>query len=145
MCSFAHVLSKATCEWRENPGSDSTHCSTPADPEVVYKKLPPVCTSGGAFLRKFARLSNGEGGDDRDRQWKCAFCLTRDGRVVKVQRTIFSECFYVLALDELSRVTGDHDMQVDHQRPSLFRKGAELGARLLPIVITVRSSWRPSR
>lgn len=64
-----------------------------------------VC-SGGVFLRKFARVSSGSD------QWKCAFCLTRDGKAVKVQRTIFSECFYILALDELSRVTGDKDMQV---------------------------------
>lgn len=59
--------------------------------------------AGGAFLRRFARVS----GD-----WKCAFCLTRDGKPVKIQRTIFSECFYILAMDELSRVTGDTDMQV---------------------------------
>lgn len=62
---------------------------------------------GGAFLRRFARVSGGCGGD-----WKCAFCLTRDGKPVKIQRTIFSECFYILAMDELSRVTGDTDMQV---------------------------------
>lgn len=43
---------------------------------------------------------------------KCAFCLTKDGKAVKVQRTIFSECFYVMAMDELSRVTGDRVMQV---------------------------------
>lgn len=122
--------------------SDTPHCATPADPEAAYKQLPPVCTSGGEFLRKFARLSNVDGGD---RQWKCAFCLTRDGRVVKVQRTIFSECFYVLALDELSRVTGDHDMQVDRQRPGLIWKGEELSARLSLIVVTVLSSWRPNR
>lgn len=88
----------------------SDRALTPAGPHAVHKQLLRVCTSGGEFLRKFARLSGGEGGE---RQWKCAFCLTRDGRVVKVQRTIFSECFYVLALDELSRVTGDKDMQVD--------------------------------
>lgn len=63
--------------------------------------------AGGAFLRRFARVSGGCGGD-----WKCAFCLTRDGKPVKIQRTIFSECFYILAMDELSRVTGDTDMQV---------------------------------
>lgn len=57
-------------------------------------------------MRKFARVSSSSG------QWKCAFCLTRDGKAVKVQRTIFSECFYVMAIDELSRVTGDKDMQV---------------------------------
>ena len=62
---------------------------------------------GGAFLRKFARVPGTSSG-----QWKCAFCLTRDGKAVKIQRTIFSECFYILAMDELSRVTGDEDMQV---------------------------------
>ncbi|KAM8830231.1 N-acylglucosamine 2-epimerase [Synchiropus picturatus] len=63
--------------------------------------------AGGAFLRKFARVSNSSG------QWKCAFCLTRDGKAVKVQRSIFSECFYVMALDELSRVTGDESMELE--------------------------------
>lgn len=57
-------------------------------------------------MRKFARVSNSSG------QWKCAFCLTRDGKALKVQRTIFSECFYIMAMDELSKVTGDKDMQV---------------------------------
>ncbi|KAL4622602.1 N-acylglucosamine 2-epimerase [Arapaima gigas] len=62
--------------------------------------------SGGEFLRRFAWTpSAGSPG-------KCAFCLTREGQPVKVQRTIFSECFYVMAMDELARVTGDHDMQV---------------------------------
>ncbi|XP_023862074.1 N-acylglucosamine 2-epimerase [Salvelinus sp. IW2-2015] len=63
--------------------------------------------SGGAFLRRFARIpSSGS-------PWKCAFCLTRDGKALKVQRTIFSECFYVMAMDELARVTGDKDMQAE--------------------------------
>ncbi|XP_049608102.1 N-acylglucosamine 2-epimerase [Syngnathus scovelli] len=66
--------------------------------------------AGGTFLRKFARVSSGDG------QMKCAFCLTRDGKTVKVQRTIFSECFYVMALDELSRVTGDTDMQLEAEK-----------------------------
>ncbi|KPP62349.1 N-acylglucosamine 2-epimerase-like [Scleropages formosus] len=62
--------------------------------------------SGGEFLRRFAWVpSAGSMG-------KCAFSLTRDGQAVKVQRTIFSECFYVMAMDELARVTGDREMQV---------------------------------
>ncbi|XP_012675569.1 N-acylglucosamine 2-epimerase [Clupea harengus] len=66
--------------------------------------------AGGAFLQRFALVpSSGSPG-------KCAFCLTRDGRAVKVQRTIFSECFYVMAMDELSRVTGDPDMQSDAEK-----------------------------
>lgn len=95
---------KAIQPWRENPAVTRT---------LFTSCCLPVCAPGGEFLRKFARLSNGGGEESGGRQWKCAFCLTRDGRVVKVQRTIFSECFYVLALDELSRVTGDQDMQVD--------------------------------
>uniref|UniRef100_A0A8C1WSK3 N-acylglucosamine 2-epimerase n=1 Tax=Cyprinus carpio TaxID=7962 RepID=A0A8C1WSK3_CYPCA len=62
--------------------------------------------SGAAFLQKFARVQASSGAG------KCAFCLTRDGRAVKVQRTIFSECFYVMAMDELSRITQDKEMQV---------------------------------
>ncbi|MED6293954.1 hypothetical protein CHARACLAT_015838 [Characodon lateralis] len=66
--------------------------------------------AGGAFLRKFARVSVS------GNQWKCAFCLTRDGKAVKVQRTIFSECFYIMAMDELSRVTGDKEMQMEAEQ-----------------------------
>lgn len=43
---------------------------------------------------------------------KCAFVLTRDGRPIKVQRTIFSECFYTMAMNELWRVTGEAHYQV---------------------------------
>lgn len=75
----------------------------------IITNVPLFCLylGGGAFLRKFARVPGTSSG-----QWKCAFCLTRDGKAVKIQRTIFSECFYIMAMDELSRVTGDEDMQV---------------------------------
>ncbi|KAF7651943.1 hypothetical protein LDENG_00103340 [Lucifuga dentata] len=66
--------------------------------------------AGGEFLKKHARVSGSSS------PWKCAFCLTRDGKAVKIQRTIFSECFYVLAMDELSRVTGDQDMQTEAEQ-----------------------------
>ncbi|TRY98414.1 hypothetical protein DNTS_004963, partial [Danionella cerebrum] len=59
------------------------------------------------FLQKFAQVQGSSSSK------KCAFCLTRDGRAVKVQRTIFSECFYVMAMDELSRITHDTQMQAD--------------------------------
>ncbi|XP_042523425.1 N-acylglucosamine 2-epimerase isoform X3 [Dipodomys spectabilis] len=55
--------------------------------------------AGGEFLLRCARVAPpGK---------KCAFVLTRDGRPSKVQRTIFSECFYTMAMNELWRVTGD--------------------------------------
>ncbi|KAL2103750.1 hypothetical protein ACEWY4_000618 [Coilia grayii] len=66
--------------------------------------------AGGAFLQRFARVPS------VGSPWKCAFCLTRDGRAVKVQRTIFSECFYIMAMDELARVTGDQDMQSEAEK-----------------------------
>ncbi|XP_078731160.1 N-acylglucosamine 2-epimerase [Lampetra fluviatilis] len=73
----------------------------------LYRELPRFRTpqileaakKGGEFLLRHARVSADSP--------KCAFVLTRDGRPVKVQRTIFSECFYVLAMSELGRATGD--------------------------------------
>lgn len=50
---------------------------------------------------------------------KCAFVLTRDGRPVKVQRTIFSECFYTMAMNELWRVTGEARYQVRGRKAAL--------------------------
>ncbi|EHB11654.1 N-acylglucosamine 2-epimerase, partial [Heterocephalus glaber] len=66
---------------------------------------------GGEFLLRCARVAPPE--------QKCAFALTRDGRPVKVQRTIFSECFYALAMDALWRVTGDARYQVLAPGPRL--------------------------
>ncbi|XP_069501517.1 N-acylglucosamine 2-epimerase isoform X2 [Ambystoma mexicanum] len=73
----------------------------------LYRKVPryhsadllQAALSAGEFLLRHARVSADS--------MKCAFVLTRDGKAVKVQRTIFSECFYTMAMDELWRVTGD--------------------------------------
>lgn len=77
----------------------------------LYRKVPrfrrpellQAAQEGGEFLLKHARVS--------PTSQKCAFVLTRDGRPVKIQRTIFSECFYVLGLDELGRATGERRYQ----------------------------------
>ncbi|XP_026909110.1 N-acylglucosamine 2-epimerase [Acinonyx jubatus] len=62
-------------------------------------ELLDAAKAGGEFLLRYARVAPpGK---------KCAFVLTRDGRPVKVQRTIFSECFYTMAMNELWRVTGE--------------------------------------
>ncbi|XP_060038882.1 N-acylglucosamine 2-epimerase isoform X2 [Erinaceus europaeus] len=62
-------------------------------------ELLEAAKAGGEFLLRFARVAPpGQ---------KCAFVLTRAGSPVKVQRTIFSECFYTMAMDELWKVTGD--------------------------------------
>ncbi|XP_068105859.1 N-acylglucosamine 2-epimerase [Hyperolius riggenbachi] len=71
----------------------------------LYRKLPrfhrpeilKAAIAGGEFLLAHARPSSDS--------LKCAFVVTRDGRAVKIQRTIFSECFYVMAMDELWRTT----------------------------------------
>ncbi|XP_040830534.1 N-acylglucosamine 2-epimerase isoform X3 [Ochotona curzoniae] len=63
--------------------------------------------AGGEFLLHYARVA--------PPAKKCAFVLTRDGRPVKVQRTIFSECFYTMAMNELWRVTGEARYQRDGQ------------------------------
>ncbi|MEJ1280605.1 renin binding protein [Cricetulus griseus] len=65
----------------------------------MHTPQPP----GGEFLLRFARVA--------PPAKKCAFVLTRDGRPVKVQRTIFSECFYTIAMNELWRVTKESRYQ----------------------------------
>lgn len=66
---------------------------------------------GGEFLLRYARVAPpGK---------KCAFVLTRDGRPVKVQRTIFSECFYIMAMNELWTVTGEARYQVGRRKAVL--------------------------
>ncbi|KAK9407628.1 N-acylglucosamine 2-epimerase [Crotalus adamanteus] len=77
----------------------------------LYRKVPrfqrpellQAAKAGGEFLLRHARVA--------PPSQKCAFVLTRDGRPVKIQRTIFSECFYVLGLDELGRATGESHYQ----------------------------------
>ncbi|XP_012668673.1 N-acylglucosamine 2-epimerase isoform X2 [Otolemur garnettii] len=68
-----------------------------------HSGLLDAAKAGGEFLLRYARVAPpGK---------KCAFVLTRDGRPVKVQRTIFSECFYTMAMNELWRVTGEGHYQ----------------------------------
>uniref|UniRef100_A0A8C6RXS3 N-acylglucosamine 2-epimerase n=1 Tax=Nannospalax galili TaxID=1026970 RepID=A0A8C6RXS3_NANGA len=61
--------------------------------------LLDAAKAGGEFLLRYARVA--------PPSKKCAFVLTQDGCPVKVQRTIFSECFYTMAMNELWRVTGE--------------------------------------
>lgn len=76
--------------------------------EAVYSKSSPSMhipqPPGGDFLLRYARVA--------PPAKKCAFVLTRDGRPVKVQQTIFSECFYTMAMNELWKATGEVHYQV---------------------------------
>ena len=64
------------------------------DPRPEWLEL---AASGGRFLRERCLLPGG----------RVPFSMTADGRAVYVQRKIFTECFYVLALAELSRAADD--------------------------------------
>ena len=63
----------------------------------------PWLTIGAEFLLKYAKDPVTH---------KCYLSLTRDGRPIKTQRSIFSECFYTLAMSELARATGDQKYKV---------------------------------
>lgn len=52
--------------------------------------------SGAEFLMKYAKLPNSQ---------KCYLVVARDGKPIKIQRSIFSECFYTLAMSEIARAT----------------------------------------
>lgn len=52
---------------------------------------------GLSFLRKCARLADG----------RVCFSLDREGQPKAIQRKIFSECFFLMALTEMHRATGE--------------------------------------
>ena len=80
-----------------------TYCRLYNETEKYHKKeILDVAKQGAEFLRR-----NGKRNDNR-----CYFCLTADGKPVKLQRTIFSECFYVMAMSELARATNDASYKV---------------------------------
>ncbi|XP_038067868.1 N-acylglucosamine 2-epimerase-like [Patiria miniata] len=72
----------------------------------LYNNLPKYHTpeilqaakKGGQFLMNYVKNPT---------TGKCYFTVTKEGKAVKVQRTIFSECFYMLAMSELARATND--------------------------------------
>ena len=43
---------------------------------------------------------------------RCYFATTEDGKPCKLQRKPYTECFYVMALAELYRATGEQSYQV---------------------------------
>ncbi|MEN9224756.1 MAG: AGE family epimerase/isomerase [Thermostichus sp. HHBFW_bins_43] len=64
------------------------------------------------FLRRFAY---------RPQDQRVYFCLSREGQPIYLQRKIFSECFYVMALAECSRLFGD---------PSLIQEAEQMFAAI---------------
>ncbi|KAG8554371.1 hypothetical protein GDO81_003774 [Engystomops pustulosus] len=94
----------------------------------LYRKVPRFhreellnsAVAGGEFLIAHARPSSDS--------LKCAFVVTRDGRAVKVQRTIFSECFYIMAMDELWRTT--HEEKYKRNGQAVLENVTEDGKEL---------------
>ena len=66
------------------------------------KDILDVAQKAAEFLRRYAKR------DDS----RCYFSLTADGKPVKLQRTIFSESFYVMAMAEIGRATGNKEYEV---------------------------------
>lgn len=52
--------------------------------------------SGGEFLLNHIK---------RPEDGRCYFQVTAEGQPIKIQRTIFTECFYVIAMAELARAS----------------------------------------
>ncbi|XP_033115461.1 N-acylglucosamine 2-epimerase-like isoform X2 [Anneissia japonica] len=65
-------------------------------PKYHTDQVLKAAIKGGEFLMKHVKDQNSA---------KCFFSVTKDGQPIKVQRTIFSECFYLLAMSELGRAT----------------------------------------
>lgn len=70
---------------------------------------------GADFLRKHART-----GEDRLRVF---FALRRDGSPHFLQRKMFSECFYIMAMAEYARATGDESARREAEElfPAVLR------------------------
>ena len=66
------------------------------------KDILEVAQKAAEFLRRYAKRHDS----------RCYFCLTADGKPVKLQRTIFSESFYVMAMSEIGRATGNKEYEV---------------------------------
>jgi N-acylglucosamine 2-epimerase len=95
-----------------------------------------AATTGATFLLQHARTEDGK---------RCYFSLTEDGRPLGIQRKIFSECFFVMAMYEYGKATGDikytqagldmfEYVLLYHDKPELLGRPQLSGdAKLLPL------------
>ena len=58
---------------------------------------------GGEYLLEHVKVTGEE---------RCYFATAEDGKPCKLQRKPFSECFYTVAMAELSRATNEQKYQV---------------------------------
>lgn len=75
------------------------------------------------FLRRFAY---------RPQDQRVYFCLSREGQPVYLQRKIFSECFYVMALAECARLFAD---------PTLMQEAEQVFAAIWSWVSQSQTDW----
>ena len=68
---------------------------------------------------------------------KVYFSVTRDGKPIKMQRTIFTEVFYCMAMAGLFKVTKESKYKVSHEYClALHTNIAYFGSILRPIFFT---------
>jgi N-acylglucosamine 2-epimerase len=97
----------------------------------LYRTVEPrpewleLALSGARFLRERCLLPGG----------RLPFAMAADGRAVYVQRKIFTECFWVMALAELARATGE---------PGLAREAEEAFERVWDWAFDWTKVGRPS-
>ncbi|XP_067171170.1 N-acylglucosamine 2-epimerase [Apteryx mantelli] len=101
----------------------------------LYRKVPrfrrpeilEAARAGGEFLLRCARLEPGSP--------RAAFALSRDGRPARVQRTVFSEVFCALGLDELGRAASEPCYRVSRTPgpPPYLGRGWGCGGRGHPL------------
>jgi len=73
------------------------HNNAPTGTEGQRSSWLDAAKSGADFLQRFARRPDK----------RCYFALTAEGKPLQLQRKIFSECFYVMAMAEHARATGN--------------------------------------
>ena len=71
-------------------------------PRFHKQEILDVAKKAADFLKSKTKRSDN----------RCYFSVTSDGKPVKLQRTIFSECFYVMAMSEMGRATKDEAYKV---------------------------------
>lgn len=62
--------------------------------------------------------------------YKCSLVVTRDGKAIKIQRSLFSECFYLMAMSEVGRATGVEKYKVRQQHLFLFNGNEKLNSKI---------------
>lgn len=77
--------------------------------------------AGAEFLMQNVRDPN---------TYKCSLVVTRDGKAIKIQRSLFSECFYLMAMSEVGRATGVEKYKVRQQHLLLFNGKEKWGSKI---------------